>query len=160
MPLSIDQRMECLREAIKIAMPGSANPSHYVEAAMAFAAFVENGKAQTQLEADVAELNAPAPKAKKPTGVLAGSEAKEIKLGGSAESRTKKDPLTDGGNFDDVKKYTLELRDKVSKEAVRETLEGYGAKTIQDLADIQWKGYVMSCKAKIEKAAATDDFGV
>lgn len=160
MPLSIDQRMECLRNAISCHTPG-VDPVRITAAAIIFAAFVE-GKAQTQLEAEVAEYNAPTPKAKKLTGALVGSEAKEIKLGGSQESRAAANP---GASFDDVKMITLKLRDEVSKEAVRKVLDSYGAATIQDLTDIQWKQYVISCTAAIAKApkpapAAADDFGV
>lgn len=154
MPLTIDERLSCL----KLATEALDTPEEVVKRAGVYATFLE-GVARAEAAPALAAALPPAKKTRAPKAVEQDAllDQLDAPLGGN-------DKPSKGASFEDVKTMTLRLRDTVDGAAVRRALDHFQAKTIQDLKDSQWTAYVQACTKAIANhkptAPATDDFGV
>lgn len=156
MPLTIEERLECLRLATTT-LPYPIGIDEMLKRATAYLAFVQGKSDDTPTTEDTTPSKPKPEKAKKTKEETAPSQDALLDQLDGTMQRSK-------ASFEDAKTMTLKVRDQVDAAALRSILDGFGAKTIQDLKEAQWAEYVQKCTATIANhwsaKPAVDDFGV
>lgn len=150
---------------------GKANTSENITVAEKLLAWVMKEGANVQNDDAPALLN---------TGVATGT-AEGTPMGGSPESRKRKPKvdataaqmtvataigpsLEQASLWEQVREATLNVRDNVSPEKLREILTGFKVEKITELVGKQYQPFIDKCKdaaaATVKPAPADDDFGV
>lgn len=145
---------------------GKANTSENITVAEKLLAWVMKEGANVQNDDDddaPALLN---------TGVATGA-AEGTPMGGSPESRKRKPKVESSAPtateaepslWEQVREATLNVRDNVSPEKLREILTGFKVEKITELVGKQYQPFIDKCKeaaaVTVKPAPADDDFGV